>query len=62
MDLKERLRLIMAEEFGIKTDEELNKAYEALDLSDYGLLAQKGVQNEKRDFTCSGGVGIGCTA
>lgn len=62
MDLKERLRLIMAEEFGIKTDEELNKAYEALDLSDYGILTQKGVGNEKRDIACNDGFGIGCTA
>ena len=45
MDLKERLKNIMAQEFGITTDEQLNEAYDRLDLSDFSVFAE-GSKNE----------------
>lgn len=54
MDLKERLKKIMAEEFGITTDAQLNEAYENLDLSVYGIFTQKGAEHEKGDSSKTG--------
>ena len=46
MELKETLKKIMQEEFGIITDEQLNKAYESLDMSEFGVFTQKGVDKD----------------
>lgn len=49
MDLKDRLKKIMEQEFGITTDEQLNEAFENMDMSDLGIFV-KGNRNEvKRD-------------
>ena len=50
MDLKERLQMIMEKEFGISTGEQLNEAYEKLDLSVYGIFTRKGEENETGDI------------
>lgn len=48
MELKEKLKRIMAEEFGITTDAQLDEAYEKLDMSILGIFADpKG--REKRN-------------
>ena len=38
MELKEKLKKIMEQEFGITTDAELEQVYEALDMSDLGVF------------------------
>lgn len=62
MDLKQRLQMIMEQEFGITTDKQLDEAFEKLDLSVYGVFTQKGVRNEKRDVSVGGGFGVGVSA
>lgn len=42
MELKEKLKEIMAREFGITTDEQLNEAYENMDMSLFGIFAERG--------------------
>lgn len=41
MELIEKLRKIMADEYGIKTDEELNKAFDAMDTTIFELLGNQ---------------------
>lgn len=41
MDLKERLKKILEVEFGITTEEQLNEAYENIDMSVYGIFVKK---------------------
>ena len=47
MELKERLQKIMEEQFGIKTDEQLNEAFERLDTSDFGIFTKRKEQNNE---------------
>ena len=53
MELKDRLKKIMEQEFGITTDEQLNKAFREMDMSLMGLFT-KGVENEKGDISNRG--------
>lgn len=45
MELIERLRKIMEEEFGITTDEELIKATDNMDTSVFGIFAPREKEN-----------------
>lgn len=42
MELKEKLKKILEQEFGITTDEQLNEAYSKIDMSIYGLFTKEG--------------------
>lgn len=53
MELKDRLKKIMAEQFGIKTDEELIKACENMEPVDLGIfvIPIEGKENEEKSKT-----------
>lgn len=41
MELKEKLKKIMAEEYGIHTDAELDRAFEQIDTSIFAMFSEK---------------------
>lgn len=45
-ELKIKLEKIMKQEFGITTDEQLNDAFENIDLSVFSIFTKKGASNE----------------
>lgn len=52
MELKERLKKIMEQEFGITTAAQLNEAYEKMDMSVLGFFKES--RNEKGDSNSNG--------
>ena len=52
MELKERLKRIMEQEFGITTAKQLNEAYEKMDMSVLGIFKES--KHEEGDIDCNG--------